>query len=116
MSIPSNFVFLEQQIIAVDGDGSDTQAQFTVAPPAGQSGDDCFFYNDSAGNPCQVLVAATSALAGAVVVDSSAGGTKQFKIDKGVGILVKLNGNRWVGAICESGKTTTLYCHRGSGQ
>jgi len=116
MSIPSNFVFLEQRIIAVDDDGTDTGASFTVAPPAGQSGDDCFFYNDSAGNPCQVLVAYTLALAEAVAADASAPGTKQFKIDKGVGILVKLNGARFVGAVCESGKTTTLYCHRGTGQ
>lgn len=116
MSIPSNFIFLEQQIIAVDDNGTDTGASFTATPPAGQSGDDCFFYNDSAGNPCQVLVASTLAAAEAVAADASAGGTAQVKIDKGVGILVKLNGKRFVGAVCESGKTSTLYCHRGTGQ
>lgn len=116
MSIPSNFVFLEQQIVAVDDNGTDTGISFTVAAPAGQSGDDCFIYNDSGGNPCQVLVASTLALAEAVAADASAAGTAQVKIDKGVGILVKLNGKRFIGAVCESGKTTTLYCHRGTGQ
>jgi hypothetical protein len=113
MSIPSNFIFLEQQILNVDNTGE--TAQFTVAPPAGESGDDCFVYNNSAGNPCQVLIGESAASA-TPVVDASANGTEQFKVDKGVGILIKLNGSRWIGAICESGKTTTLYCHRGTGQ
>lgn len=116
MSIPSNFVFLEQQIIAVDDNGTDTGASFTVAAPAGQSGDDCFFYNISGGKSCQVLIASTLAAAEAVAADASAGGTAQFKIDAGVGILTKLNGKRFVGAVCESGNTTTLYCMRGTGQ
>lgn len=116
MSIPSNFVFLEQQIIAVDDNGTDTGATFSATVPAGQTGDDCFFYNDSAGQACQVLIASTLALAEAVAADASAPGTRQFKLDKGVGILTKLNGMRFVGAVCESGKTTTLYCMRGTGQ
>ncbi len=77
---------------------------------------DCFIYNISGGKACQVLVASTLALSQAVAADASAQGTAQIKIDTGVGVLVKLNGNRFIGAVCESGNTTTLYCHRGTGQ
>lgn len=115
MSIPANFQFLEQQIINVDDVATDTQVNFTAAIPAGQGGDECFFWNDGS-NSCQVLIAATSALAGACTQDASANGTAQFKLGSKVGILAKLNGNRWVGARCESAQTTTVYCMRGSGQ
>lgn len=115
MSIPSNFIPLEQRIINVDDNGTDTGASFTVAAPAGQGGDDCFVWNDGS-NSCQVLVAATLALAEAVAADASAGGTAQVKVGSKVGVLLKLNGNRFIGAVCESAQTTTLYCMRGTGQ
>lgn len=113
MSIPSNFIFFEQQPLAVTNAGE--QVQFVKTPvPAGQGGDDCFVYNGGA-KGCQVLTGSTQANASAAQ-DASAAGTKQFKCGAGVGILVKLNGDRWIGAITEGSDTTTLYCHRGSGQ
>jgi hypothetical protein len=114
MSIPQNFNCVEQRIIAVDDDGTDTGASFSVAPPAGVSTTDCLVMNTGS-KGCQLLFAPTLALAEAVGKDAAAPGTVQYKIPAGAIMTVWKGANKFAGAVCESGENTTLYLHSGQG-
>ncbi len=115
MSIPQNFNCVEQQQIAVDDNGTDTGVHFTVVPPAGVSTNDCLVMNTGSKH-CQLLFAATLALAEAVAADAGGAiGSRQYKIPAGSIMTVYKGANQFAGAVCESGETTTLYLHSGQG-
>jgi hypothetical protein len=110
MSIPSNFNVLEQQVLSVTS--TSANVQFTKAATASNAGDQCFIFNNGT-KACQVAIGYGSNTA---VQDGAADGTSQIKVGAGIGVLVRLNGARWIAAITEGSDTTTLYCHRGDGQ
>lgn len=114
MSIPSNFRVVEQQELNCTNGGTAVTAQFTKSPPAGIGSDQCFLWNDGS-NSAQIITG-PSAAAATPVVDASAAGTGQLKLGSKVGVLLLLNGDTYVGAVTESGNTTKVYAHRGSGQ
>ena len=70
MSIPSNFIIVEEQLLNCATGGTPVTAQFTAKPPAGVDGDQCFLWNDGS-NSAQIMCGATASLA-TPVVDASA--------------------------------------------
>lgn len=112
--IPQNFNVVEQQTIAVDNDGTDTGATFSVKPPAGVSTNDALVMNTGT-KGCQLLFASTLAKAEAVVQSASANGTAQYYVPAGAIMTLWKGTNQFAGAVCDSSDTTTLIILAGQG-
>lgn len=114
MSIPQNFNVVEQRTISVTNNGSNTGIQFTVKAPAGVGTNDCLVMNTGP-KGCQLLFAATLALAEAVAQSASAGGTPQYYVPSGAIMTLFKGANQFAGAVCDGSDTATLILHSGQG-